>query len=128
MAKRKKKKANKEQPYPNPQAIKGALRRLMSRHPEIIKLRNKCVSKTKKGPRGGKMYVCSLCKKAVSGNKLNVDHLIPVIEIGKTLQDYTYDELVERIFCPIKNLQCICTDCHNKKSSEERKQRKDCKI
>jgi len=122
--KSKKGKKKKPKPYPNPQLIKGALRRLMARSPIVREVREKAVHPTKKGPRGGKQYKCSVCKKAFAGNKIQVDHKVPVIPLNKNIGDLSYDELVKRIFCKKSNLQVLCLDCHKEKSKEERAKRK----
>jgi len=109
---------------PNKNLIKGAIRRLFARSPQKYECLNKAIHPTIKGPRGGKQYICSTCKKTFSANKVQVDHIDPVIPVNKTINDLDYNMIVARIFCNIKNLQVICTECHKIKTKEERKQRK----
>lgn len=54
---------------------------------------------------------CELCKKKVP--KVSPDHIEPVGEVGSP-------GYLERLFCPSKDLQSICTKCHRKKTNEER--------
>ena len=97
----------------------------MSRSPVIKKVLEKALNKRVKGVRGGKQYKCAICKKSFSANKVQVDHIIPVVPLDKTVYDLSYDELVARIFCPIANLQVICIGCHKIKTAKERKLRKE---
>lgn len=74
------------------------------------------------------MYLCNICKEAVplkDENKKNnvwVDHINPVVCPKKGFEDWNV--YIERMFCEIDNLQLLCTECHNKKTAEERNIRK----
>jgi len=109
---------------PNKNLIKGAIRRLFSRSPVIKEVRAKALHPTKKGVRGGKQYICSECKKTFGMGDINVDHIEPVIPLDKTINDMDYNEIVERIFCDISNLQVMCKPCHKDKTKQERKEKK----
>ena len=119
-----KKRQKKEMPYPPKALIKGALRRQFARSPMIRRVLEKAVHPIKKGIRGGKQFVCKKCKKAFPQKEVSVDHKIPVVPLNKTLEDMSYDEIVERIFCKEANLQVLCRKCHLKKTKEERLKRK----
>lgn len=67
-------------------------------------------------------YKCDIC--GGGSKKPEIDHIDPVIEIGKSRKDYTLDEIVKRIDCDIENLQLLCEACHKEKTSNERKVRK----
>lgn len=123
----KKKKDLKKNLYPNPQIIKGALRRVMSRSPILREVREKAVHPTKKGPRGGKMYICCYCKGVFPGNHIQVDHKKMVVGIKESIENMSYDLLVKRIFCKPSNLQVLCKQCHSKKTKEENKKRREFK-
>jgi 5-methylcytosine-specific restriction endonuclease McrA len=114
----------KVKPYPDKQIIKGALRRVMARSPIVREVYSKSVHPTLKGVRGGKQLICAICKKAFPSNRMAVDHIIPVVPLNKTVHDLSYDEIVNRIFCPIKNLQLLCEYCHKSKTKAEREERK----
>jgi hypothetical protein len=47
-----------------------------------------------------------------------VDHILPIIdpEVGFT----SWDDFINRLFCEREGLQCICGDCHDKKTTNER--------
>ena len=117
-------KMTKESYYPKKNLIKGAIRRLFTRSQQVSDSRAAALDRHKKGVRGGKQYKCAICRKSFGLNKINVDHIEAVIPYDKTINDLSYDELVERIFCDISNLQVLCKGCHDKKSKEERKLRK----
>ncbi len=121
---RKSKKPKKTEPYPNPQRIKGALRRLMARSPIVREVLAKAVHPTEKGPRGGKRYICAKCKNTFGQREVSVDHRQPVVPVTKHLQDMDYNEIVQRLFCKKSNLQVLCKECHKAKTAEERKKRK----
>ncbi len=67
--------------------------------------------------------VCNVCGKKVKNDQADVDHIHPVIPVGKTRHDLSWDEVVNRIDCDIENLQVICDDCHSEKTKAERKLR-----
>jgi len=99
----------------------GAVKRVFSRSQLRKDVMEKALSK-KRGPRGGKMYTCSACKKPYS--KVQVDHKDPVIPIGQAFKDMSWDLVIEqRLYCTPKNLQVLCTDCHKLKSKQEAKER-----
>lgn len=52
------------------------------------------------------------------------DHIDPVIEIKK---DYvwSWDEVIDRMFCEEDNVQILCSFCHKTKTLEETQQRKE---
>jgi 5-methylcytosine-specific restriction endonuclease McrA len=57
--------------------------------------------------------------KVIKG-RVNIDHIVPVVDSGK---DFSWDLLIEGLFCPESNLQCICKECHTKKTEKENKHR-----
>ena len=64
-------------------------------------------------------YKCAKCKKCF--DKVKVDHIDPVVSLtGWT----NWDDFINRLFCEIKKLQCLCEGCHNEKSKKESQIRK----
>lgn len=116
-------KEKKPKQYPDKSIIKGALRRVFARSPMIHSVLADSVHPTAKGPKGGKQYICTVCKQTFAGNKVAVDHISPVVPVNKTVQDLDYNEMVERIFCGKQNLQVVCESCHKAKTKEERELR-----
>jgi hypothetical protein len=76
-------------------------------------------------------YLCAECGEEVTATIIHkqkngktkrvknaiVDHIIPIIDphTGFT----TWDDCIERMFCEIDNLQCVCHACHQVKCAEE---------
>ena len=66
-------------------------------------------------------YQCNKCKKWFPDKQINVDHITPAGELNKA------DDLpgfVERLFCEVEGLQCLCQNCHNEKTKQEKEQLK----
>ena len=72
-------------------------------------------------------FKCNKCKKLFTYKNVQVDHKIPVVEIGKSYQDYSLDEIWERIRCKKNNLQVLCKPCHSIKSTAENQKRRELK-
>jgi len=108
---------------PEKNIVKGAIRRIFTRSPLAIEARALALHPKKKGPRGGKVYICKKCKKVYPAKDVQVDHIWPVIRHNETIQDLDYNTIIERIFCPKDNLQVLCTTCHKAKTKKERKQK-----
>lgn len=110
-------------------AIRGAIRRIFSRSPvkiEVLKkVRREVPRYNQDGSRGKRdavQYQCAVCKTWVGSTKVEVDHIIPVIEVNeKGFVDW--NTFVERLFCKAEALQVICDPCHDKKTAQERMKR-----
>ncbi len=62
-------------------------------------------------------YLCNVCGKYHPKKETSVDHIIPT----GTLRSFAdLPGFVERLFCGVDGLQTICTNCHQKKTAEER--------
>lgn len=101
--------------------LKGAMRRVFARSD----LRKQVVSKIivqhsdPKRKRVKTWGKCPCCGELDAISNFQVDHIIPLIELDKTLEDYTWDELIDRLWCEIDNLKPIRTSCHKIKSKAE---------
>lgn len=106
--------------------IKGAIRRVFSRS----ELRREAVKKAivshsdPKRKRVKTWCKCPDCGKFEAISGMQVDHIIPLIEVSKTLTDYTWDDIVNRLWCDPQNLVAKCISCHKFKSLEENRQRR----
>lgn len=58
-------------------------------------------------------YQCNECKNYFPDKQISVDHIVPVGSL-KCFNDLP--GVVERLFCEIDGLQCLCTSCHTIKS------------
>lgn len=77
----------------------------------------------KKTNRIAEHYKCAECKQDFPAKEVNVDHLNPVVCPVEGFVNW--DVYIKRMFCGKDNLQVLCTICHDIKSSEERKVRKE---
>lgn len=103
------------------QFINTALRRASMRWGPINQARRN--ANVKRG-----YYKCSECKEIVTAsvkddkgkrkNNVFVDHITPVVDPVKGF--VSWDDFIGKLFCELDNLQVLCTDCHNKKTEEER--------
>lgn len=66
-------------------------------------------------------YQCNQCKGWFPEKKINVDHITPAGSLN-TAQDLP--GFVERLFCEVEHLQCLCETCHNIKTNLEKKKKK----
>ncbi len=62
-------------------------------------------------------YKCNVCNEWFPEKKINIDHIIPAGSL-RCAQDLP--GFVERLFCEVDNLQCICEKCHNVKTQNEK--------
>jgi 5-methylcytosine-specific restriction endonuclease McrA len=107
--------------------LKGAMRRVFSRSD----LRRKVIEDSliighidANRDRVTKWCWCRECGVIDAAYKMQVDHIIPVIKLGESLEDLTWDELVDRLWCAPSNLKIMCIPCHKEKSSLENKERR----
>lgn len=99
-------------------SIVEATRRAFSRSELRYSVLQDALSK-KKGPRGGKQYVCKKCGKSFGLRQIEVDHIKPVVPLNKTIHDMRISTIVNRRFCDKKNLQVLCKECHKVKTRKE---------
>jgi 5-methylcytosine-specific restriction endonuclease McrA len=66
-------------------------------------------------------YQCKKCKTWTTEKNINVDHIKPAgsLNCAEDLPGF-----VQRLFCEQDNLQVLCTDCHNKKTANEKKNKR----
>jgi 5-methylcytosine-specific restriction endonuclease McrA len=71
-----------------------------------------------------KWSFCNECGLIVPTWTTSVDHLSPVIELDRSMEDMSMDELINNVWCEESNLQVLCEPCHFLKTSLENKIRK----
>ena len=103
--------------------VKGAIRRLFSRSDTIKIVREKAVHPKKKGPRGGKQYICNACNACFGAGKIQVDHIKSVIGHKESVHNLDFNQIVARIFVSTRRLQVLCLACHKVKTKKERDKR-----
>lgn len=106
--------------------LKGAIRRIFSRS----EIRRRVLATVSiehydaNRPRVKKWSLCPNCKLKTPSYQMQLDHVEPVIHLGESLDDITWDELVTRIWCSEDNLEPLCLTCHRIKSKLENSQRR----
>jgi 5-methylcytosine-specific restriction endonuclease McrA len=68
------------------------------------------------------LYQCEGCKGTFSPSQIQIDHIVPVIDIEKGFT--TWDDFINRLFVKTEELQVLCTDiCHKNKTFIENQMR-----
>lgn len=109
--------------------LKGAMRRIFSRselRQQVMKA-NLIEHSDEYRPRVKRWAWCDLCGAVNPAYTMAVDHIVPLVPLDKTLEEMSWDTVVDRLWCDKKNLQLLCKTCHDSKSAIERKQRKKAK-
>ena len=107
--------------------ISGAIRRVFSRSETCKAARSRAKHPETKGPRGGNRYICQECGNLFGARDTQIDHNVPVIPLGSSLKDMSWDRYIERLFCDVSNLDCLCKGCHKQKTQAENKIRREMK-
>ncbi len=107
--------------------VKGAIMRIFSRSELRRETINLSVIKGYKDPsrpRVTKWSLCRSCNIPTPTYLMDVDHVVPKISVDRSLEEMTWDELVDNTWCDISNLSPICRPCHRAKSKLENKERR----
>lgn len=106
--------------------IKGALRRVFGRSDLRRSVIEAAIVRGYSNPKrkAVKFWVeCTSCGEMEAKSNIQVDHVDPVIAINSSFDEMTLDEVVDRLWCDIKNLAVVCKPCHTRKSKAETKER-----
>ena len=62
-------------------------------------------------------YRCAMCQDLFKAKEVDLDHIEPVVDpkTGFT----TWDDYIDRLYCPAEGFQVICHVCHSHKTSLE---------
>lgn len=106
--------------------LMGAVRRVFSRSELRAKvIATAAISHTDVSrPRVRKWGRCSQCKEPTAQYQLQCDHISPIVSVDLTLEQMSWDTVVDRTWCVENNLQAICIPCHYEKSRAENKERR----
>lgn len=66
-------------------------------------------------------YQCAICTNWFSDKQINVDHITPA---GQLQSANDLPMFVEKLFCEVGGLQCLCKGCHDVKTAGERQKSK----
>ena len=105
--------------------ITSVLRGGYRRYPPKYECLNNAFTEKKlntKTGRESKHYRCNKCKEEFPTSGVNVDHILPIVNPSEGF--VSWDSFIEGLFCPINNLQVLCSDCHTEKSATENYKRK----
>ena len=83
---------------------------------------SECKQKSKRVYKGSNKrqkfeYQCNACKGWFADKNIQIDHIYPAGSLNSA-QDLP--EFVERLFCEVDGLQCLCISCHDIKSKEDK--------
>lgn len=107
--------------------LKGAIRRVFSRSELRRRALDAALVKDYSDPsrkRVTRWGRCAACNKLEPLYLLEIDHTEPLIPLDSSLEEMTWDEVVNRAWCDQRLLQAICKPCHKLKNSGEMKQRR----
>lgn len=121
--------------------IRMALRKIYFRYParfEALKRNEKAEPAFKKDGtpkmRSGKQmmtrrYTCEECgKEELKSTEISIDHISPVgWSVGSRNAPtwWSWNHVIDRMFCDSNGLQLLCTDCHKTKSKQDKQDMKD---
>jgi len=106
--------------------LKGAIRRVFSRSDlrrEIIQAARISNYFDPNRPRVTKWSKCAICSNPTPEYLAEVDHLNPIIPVNKSLEDLSWDDIIDNVWCEKTELQTTCKVCHRQKSKLENKER-----
>jgi hypothetical protein len=123
----------KKPPYNQKVQIRGALRNVWRFHPVLQEvLKRERIEKPyvkKDGTLSSKprvFYTCYVCSTEHPRKNIDIDHKDPVGDTpGSALASpsFTWDQFIDRLFCPASNLATICKECHAAKTKRETQER-----
>lgn len=67
-----------------------------------------------------KLHLCSVCKGMFPQNGVHADHIVPVVGPEGFV---SWDQFIERLFCPAIGFQVVCKKCHSEITNIERTER-----
>jgi len=104
------------------------LRRIFLKYPPVFQkvnsLKQTYYITSKKGLQLKRVkWNCQICDKEITNKEMRRDHVHPVVDPVEGFKDI--GTFIDRLFCDPDNIQVICKTCHDSKSEEERKIRKE---
>jgi 5-methylcytosine-specific restriction endonuclease McrA len=106
--------------------IKGGIRTLSRRWPPRYESLNLALIGKRLDPATGKMsnrYKCAACGDMFKQADVQVDHIDPVVSVEGGFIDWNI--YIKRMYCEVDGFQVLCSQCHNVKTQNERKKRKE---
>ena len=78
---------------------------------------------TNLGKRGGQLYTCQCCHGDFKSGDVEVDHLQPVTKLDTRQYNMSNQDVIDRVFVTIDQLQLLCIECHKVNTNNQRKLR-----
>lgn len=106
--------------------VKSALRAASRKWPPKYKCLNAAFVGSKINRKTGRMakhYECNCCHNEFPLKDVQVDHIEAIID--PSVGFLTWDDVINRMFCEIENLQVLCIGCHKIKTTAEKQQAKE---
>jgi len=100
--------------------LTGVLRSGYRRWPPKYQALKKALVGRKINLKTGRMgyhYQCNSCKQEFPTKEVQVDHINPIVDPNKGF--VSWDEVINRLFCPVEELQVLCSECHSIKTKSE---------
>lgn len=107
--------------------LKGAIRRVFSRSETRRSVLAKAMVSgyhDTSRPRVTKWCKCTSCNKMEPTYLCQVDHIEPIVPTNSSLEEMTWDQIVNNTFCIEDNLAVVCKPCHRLKTLAENKERR----
>lgn len=104
--------------------ITSGIRSAFRRYPPKYEAIKSAFTKRKKNKASGREaahFLCAECKGEFPQTGIQVDHIVPVVGHEGFV---SWDSFIDRMFCPVENLQILCKACHKVKTAKEKKDRK----
>ena len=68
-------------------------------------------------------YRCKSCKNTFKSGEVQVDHIITVVPLFSNTSKMSLAQYIQKVDCPISNLQLLCKECHKIKTKKENDKR-----
>lgn len=107
--------------------IKGAIRRVFSRSELRRRILDKSVVKDYGDPsrnRVTRWSRCNSCSKMEPSYLMEIDHELPIIPVDRSLDEMSWDEIIDNLWCDERNLKPLCKPCHKQKTKIENAERR----
>lgn len=102
--------------------LKGAIRRTFSRSELRRKALDSATVKDYQDPsrkRVTRWGRCAECSKLEPLYLMEIDHKEPVVPLGSRLEDMSWDQVIDNVWCDESKLQALCKPCHKAKTKAE---------
>lgn len=101
--------------------LKGAVRRVFSRSDlrQLVLQAHTIEHHDPKRARVKRWAWCNQCGEVVPRHTCAVDHVSPIVPIDSALENMSWDDLINALWCDRVLLQVLCDTCHREKTRSE---------